>query len=90
MPPARTDTQVWALASPPRIHLRRFEDQAVVYDERSGDTHLLQTDAAALLIRLRETGPQPAAALMDELAPEHLEALLQELHGLGLVRSVPR
>ncbi len=87
---ARTESLVWALASPASTHIRRLDHQAVVYDERSGDTHLLEAHAADLLARLSEAGPQAEDDLAERFEPGQLDILLRQLQDLGLVKSTPR
>lgn len=84
----------------PGYELLWFEgdDGHVVYHGGSGDTHLID-DAASALLRLLQTGPQTSLVLSARLvaegrvaadeAPEYTAMLLQELARLGLVEPCP-
>lgn len=45
------------LHCPDSVVVRTFADDAVAFDERSGNTHHLSADAAGLLLLLQERGP---------------------------------
>lgn len=47
-----TRTTIWRLSSPHTVSLRRYGGERVLYDQRSGDTHLLDEIAALVLDRL--------------------------------------
>jgi len=80
---------------------RHWDGEYVVYNNLSGDTHLLGADAmlvlrrlqqgeadtAALLAALREDADAPAAA-RAALAAE-LEAMLDDLRRLALIDAAP-
>ena len=76
--------------------MREVDDIRVVYDRRSGQTHLLAPDCAAVLDALFE-GPGDAAAVLATLSRTHapevesgdlidaIAARLDELAGLALI-----
>jgi PqqD family protein of HPr-rel-A system len=78
----------------PVSHVRRWQDDLVVYDQRCGETHLLQGIVATLFEWLRE-GPCTAATLVARLAAAGVEGIddpesfvnqvLQELQRLQLL-----
>lgn len=81
----------------PGQHLahRGWQDEFVVYNNLTGDTHLVDGDTLALLTQLRQ-GPATVAGLAlalgadlppDDLAelPDTLFAMLDSLHHLQLV-----
>ncbi|MDX9740594.1 MAG: HPr-rel-A system PqqD family peptide chaperone [Gammaproteobacteria bacterium] len=88
----------WRIA--PGYELLWFEgdDGQVVYHGGSGDTHLID-EAAAALLHLLQSRPQTPIALSSSLvadgrvaadeAPEYTAMLLQELARLGLVEPCP-
>jgi PqqD family protein of HPr-rel-A system len=81
---------------------RHWDGEFVVYNNLSGDTHLLGADAmlvlrrlqqggadtAALLAALHEGAEAPAAAAHAALAAE-LEAMLDDLRRLALIDAAP-
>jgi PqqD family protein of HPr-rel-A system len=84
------------------LHWRRWddEDEMVVFDTASGNTHLLSPAAAEVLLALLDSpGPQDAEALAQRLLPgddgappapqdvQALQALLSDLARLGLARG---
>ncbi len=81
----------WQLAAGQQLALRGWDGEYVLYNDLSGDTHLLGAAAVALLRRLG-TAPASAAALSticDEASEEEVEALLDQLHLLHLVEPAP-
>ena len=81
---------------------RHWDGEYVVYNNLSGDTHLLGADAmlvlhrlqqgeadtAALLAALHEGAEAPATATRAALAAE-LEAMLDDLRRLALIDTAP-
>ena len=57
---------------PGRLRVRRWDDEAVVYDDRSGNTHLLDDRSARILERLLagSAGLAELAALDAGAGPE--------------------
>lgn len=77
-----------------RLAHRGWQDEFVVYNNLTGDTHLIDGDTLALLMQLRE-GPATVAALATALGadlppddcaalPDTLYAMLDSLHHLHL------
>lgn len=79
--------------------IRIWDDQAVVYDGYSGNTHCLDRLATAILCRLGDRDRASAAELRGDLAggfaaldgaegEQTLLDVLEELRGLGLARRI--
>ena len=62
-------TEIWRSVDPLALHWRTWGEEHVVYDDGSGDTHLLDAEAAAVLLRLTR-GPASTDELVTELARE--------------------
>ena len=88
-------TDLWKSVDPSALKWRVWSDEHVVYDDGSGDTHLLDAEAAAVLRRLTE-GPASASELAAELAAEleiepnpavifHVEKILARFKLLSLI-----
>ncbi len=87
----------WRAASPNDLSWRCWDDELVVFDQRTGDTHHLGTLSGSVLLALIEAGsPLAAASLMHDLldaAEEHqgpdlalaIDNALRCLEGAGLV-----
>lgn len=79
-------SEIWRVSPQRDLHTLRFEQEVVVFDAASGDTHLLSTDAARILDAL--SSPLTLAALNtaqpDIPAPD---VLLHALEKIGLVCS---
>lgn len=86
---------MWRVISAHALHFRSWDDEFVVYNSLSGDTHLLGAAAAHVLSELQRT-PAEAVTLAGSLAPvlqtsfdEELvletERLLAELDRLALI-----
>lgn len=58
----------WRLMSDQALQLRFWGDEFVVYNSLSGDTHLLGSTAAQILLKLQQA-PSNATALTASLAP---------------------
>lgn len=81
----------WRIAAGQQLRRRGWEDEIVVYNDLSGDTHLLSAPAWLLLAALQSACAN-AAALAErlELDPDDLpdlERMLSSLHQLGLVEQ---
>ncbi|OOG21789.1 hypothetical protein B1C78_16035 [Thioalkalivibrio denitrificans] len=82
----------------PESHVRRWDDELIVYDQRCGETHLLQGVVAMLFEWLRE-GPCTADALAERLSAEQVDGVgdtytfvrqvLNELQRLQLLEVSP-
>ena len=69
-----TDQGRWLVVQPRRLRVRRWNDEVVVYDDRSGDTHLLDDACGRVLERLltARASDEDLAALFagPEASPE--------------------
>jgi PqqD family protein of HPr-rel-A system len=85
----------WRLDRRAELHWRCLDDEWVVFEAASGDTHHLDTIAAAVLMCL-EADPLDLDGLSEVIASElqvpnrddlagRLDDLLAQLQGLGLV-----
>lgn len=85
----------WRLTPGQQLRRRQWDGECVLYNDLSGDTHLLGADALELLLALL-AGPADAGALarrllgagLDADGPAEVDALLAELEGLALVEAV--
>lgn len=87
----------WRVVPGQALGYRCWDDEAVLYNDLSGATHLLGPAALCVLEALRP-GPAPAAALASRLSEEfdiggeavdvELAALLAELARLSLIESI--
>jgi PqqD family protein of HPr-rel-A system len=95
------DDARWRVMRPERLRLRRWGDHVVVYDDRSGDTHLLEGAAGRVLERLASgaAGRDELLALAGAAPSQHgeeqrvrrmvqLADVLQRLGRLGLVKPL--
>jgi PqqD family protein of HPr-rel-A system len=87
---------MWRVISGQQLVCRSWDDEFVLYNNLSGDTHLLDSDAVDLLMALRAapaTAPKLAEALgadaADPATADAVAALLRDLAGLHLVETVP-
>jgi PqqD family protein of HPr-rel-A system len=87
----------WELAEGSQLHWKSWDDEFVVFDEGSGDTHLLDPLAAEVLKALEEApGDVPAliarvGRLGIERDPEierHVRATIQRFLEAGLAEPV--
>jgi PqqD family protein of HPr-rel-A system len=94
-----TLSPTWRLVPGQRLQYRCWEDECVLYNDLSGDTHLLDELALAVLEEL-QAAPRSAAQLAAafELAPDPgadgddgalLATLLDDLAALQLVETFP-
>ncbi|MFA5242483.1 MAG: HPr-rel-A system PqqD family peptide chaperone [Sulfuricella sp.] len=81
---------MWQAISGDALHIRFWNDEFVVYNSLSGDTHLLGASAAHILLKLQHTASDVAtlaaslASLMQaEMDDEFLSQTEQLLAGLG-------
>lgn len=77
---------VWGLASDRELLYRGWDNEFVVYNHSSGDTHLLDGAAMRLLLKLH-TGPLPGndLARATNIGGEELVGLLGALESLCLI-----
>jgi PqqD family protein of HPr-rel-A system len=89
----------WQLRAGQRLRMLPDDDETVVYNDLSGDTHLLSSIAVSMLERLRH-GPANSNTLAGFLASEWeldadiapaalTETLLGELAALSLIEPIP-
>ena len=89
------DRMKWQLCNGQTLRMLSGEDESVVYNDRSGETHLLSAMAVSLLVYLRE-GPDNVSGISARLArdwefdteneiPSVVTALTSELDALGLI-----
>ena len=93
-----TKAPKWRAPSGSRLHWRSWDDEFVVYDSASGDTHLLDSVPAETLkilerqsANLSELVDMVAASLTIEADSElstYLDELLSQFEKLGLVEQV--
>jgi PqqD family protein of HPr-rel-A system len=86
----------WQIAAPEALSLRAWDGESVVFDGRSGATHLLAA-GTTLLLRVLQESPSPMtlpalmeairARLASECDPADVEGAVLALERLGLVRS---
>jgi PqqD family protein of HPr-rel-A system len=88
----------WRIAPGQQLAARGWNDEFVLYNNLSGDTHLLDGDSMALLAHL-QAGPASLAALVAAFAgdidpddaaalPETIAAMLDQLAGLYLIEHL--
>lgn len=80
---------MWKLIDGQRLSHRGWDDEYVVYNDISGDTHLFGPDAMQLLLRL-QAAPADEAVLAQALDVEAgdrdaLILALEQLAGLNLI-----
>ncbi|HZV66180.1 MAG TPA: HPr-rel-A system PqqD family peptide chaperone [Telluria sp.] len=84
---------MWRLTPGQALACREWQGEYVLYNDLSGDTHLLAEDAVLLLLAVQRM-PQDAAALAANLNADYPEAnlsadevavLLAQLQSLSLV-----
>lgn len=88
----------WQVIAPGSLHTRAWENEVVVYEATSGNTHLLDATAARILATIA-TAPADAAAIAQTLADlwrdipaeqmhERVDAILAELADISLIMPV--
>jgi PqqD family protein of HPr-rel-A system len=88
---------MWQLKSGQHFRFRQFGDECVLYNDLSGDTHLLGGSAMHLLSMLQQ-GPHAPDVLLDALAQvldcarepifdDQASAVLAELAALSLIEA---
>jgi PqqD family protein of HPr-rel-A system len=91
--------RAWRIAPGQTLRRRQWQGEHVLYNDLSGDTHLLPDSTVHLLLALQQsaaTAPALAALLAaqfdadeGEIDAAAVEALLAELAALALVEPVP-
>ncbi len=103
-PAPAPDASVWCVPAAAGYEWRHWDDESVLYDPRSGQTHLLNALAAEILLLLQEHPCRDARAVLAHLASggqiepspdleRQTEGLLHQLDGLALIersRAHPR
>lgn len=89
---------MWRVVPGQSLAFREWDGEAVLYNDLSGNTHLLDGGAVDVLLALR-AGPLDADALAAHLAdrfdadadalPAAIEDMLTDLAKLDLVESLP-
>lgn len=90
---------MWRVTPGQALRFRQFDDEFVVYNDLSGDTHLLG-DSAAHLLSMLQQAPRTTACLLDSLAAAHgvarddsfdeeAGAVLTQLSSLFLIEAMP-
>ena len=98
------DQAHWQLSLLVVLHWRCWDNEWVVYNQGSGDTHLLDTFTACTLMALEEGAATPAQLLAQldlsqgmglafsaeqpRAVEAHMQAVLQQLAQAGLIESV--
>jgi PqqD family protein of HPr-rel-A system len=88
----------WRVIPNEALHFRTWGDEVVVYNSLSGDTHLLGSATAQILLNLQKA-PSDVATLADSLAPFfqvapgadlplQIDQLLCELNALALIERI--
>lgn len=88
----------WQISLAQSLHIKQWDDEAVVYDAQSGNTHLLGAAAMEVLAELLKSS-QDVDALAQVLSSgeenppvidvkEKLEAILSQLAGISLISLV--
>jgi PqqD family protein of HPr-rel-A system len=89
---------MWRITPGQALRFRQFGDEAVLYNDLSGDTHLLG-DSGMHLLSVLQHGPAPRQALLASLAAAlecalepgfeaQADALLATLGGFFLIECV--
>lgn len=86
----------WRLKSEGGLHFQSWDEEVVVYNDLSGDTHLLGPVAAQILVELN-TAPADKERLLSSLfmscmsevdgLEQELDIILQNLHALALIEA---
>ena len=82
---------MWKLIDGQTLLHRCWDDEYVVYNDVSGDTHLLGTDAMQLLLQLRGgPGDEDTLGRALRVEPDEQEALAVTLVELGALSLIER
>ena len=87
----------WRVIPGQSLHYRDWGDECVLYDNLSGDTHLIEASALQVLLALRTCAASEMALSatlradlgLDDEEASHIPALLDDLRGLRLIEEVP-
>lgn len=86
-------TQLWRLNPSVRLNWRVLDDEWIVFESRSGQTHLLPAHAAAMLMALEAGNLLSDADLLTHLerslewsaSPKVIKGVVDEFARLGLI-----
>lgn len=87
----------WQVAAKNSLLFRSWNDEFVVYNGATGDTHLLGLAAAQVMLELQQT-PADAVGLAESVAPllqtepdeelvSFIEQILTDFDSLGIIES---
>ncbi|GGE86905.1 HPr-rel-A system PqqD family peptide chaperone [Massilia psychrophila] len=90
---------MWKVTTGQTLGHYGWDEEFVVYNSLSGDTHLLESFAMEILFLLQQRGPLSAAAVLDALGPlgdtgndqpdiAELSVVLDQLQSLVLIDRV--
>ena len=88
---------MWQVAKNTTLHIHSWEDEFVIYNSASGDTHLLGMVAAQSVIRLQQ-GPSESSGLLKDISQllqispddelkQLIDNTLTDLSGLGIIEN---
>lgn len=84
-----TEDPVWRLAPGQALRRHGWDGEHLVYNDISGNTHLLTETALALLLALQQQA-RPQSVLADMLgSADAVESLLADLETLSLIECSP-
>ncbi len=85
---------MWQVLPGQSLRHHSWHDEAVVYNDLSGDTHLLGEDALAVLLALQAEALDTAAlcralTLDADAFGAEIDAILHQLQAISLIGPVP-
>ena len=92
------DVAFWQLKSPAELKWHQWDDEIVIYNVTTGDTHLIDSAGAQILQAIQES-PKNLSELLKDLGDQgdagtlhrqfaYIESLLVKLYRLGVVEPV--
>lgn len=91
--------QKWQVATENELLCRSWDDEFVVYNGATGDTHLLGLVAAQVMLKLQQTPADAVSlaewiALMQQIEPDDefvffIEKILTDFDNLGIIEHTP-
>lgn len=82
---------MWKLIDGQALTYRGWDEEFVVYNDLTGDTHLLGADAMQLLLQLRAApADEQTLTVALQVEPEDREALMLTLGELGSLNLIER
>lgn len=88
---------IWRVLPGQALHHRSWDDEYLVFNNLSGDTHLLDGGAMQLLLAVA-AAPGDTASLgsrlhsalgLDQYELDEIPAMLEQLRALSLIEAVP-